>query len=85
MHQKLNNNFDQFLNYHTRNEDWVSYELHLNLFAIPFYFEAPKVINLPEIVNHATQFFNQLPVQMNLTRKFLLTLKAVEDFVQENY
>ena len=85
MYQKINNNFDQFLNYHTRNEDWVDYELHLNLFAIPFHLKAPKVINLPEIVQQATIFFNQLPIHMNLTRKFILTLKSVENFVQENY
>lgn len=85
MHQKYNNQLEDFLNYQTRNREWIAYELRLNQFALPFYFKGPEIIDIPAIENYAYHVYHTLPVQMNMTRKFLKTRDAVQAYVEDHY
>ena len=85
MFPKPQNSLNQFDKFNTRLKEFVVYNLDLPQFLYSLSFEAPEDV-IPEIIEDlARATYDQLPQHLSWSRKYLLTLKAITDFIEANY
>ena len=85
MYQKETNDLKQFDNFHSRLRLWIEFELHLEQFKYSFYFVAPENVNLNEIKSVARNAYELFPQNYSWSKKYCLTLKAIINYLEDNY
>ena len=85
MYQKEQNSFQQFEHLNTRTKQWVEIGLDMPEFVYTLYIFVPKNLNRLEIVNVAHTIYNDLPSTMSWSRKYLQTLKGINNYLEINY
>ena len=83
MYPKCNIDLNQFENSHSRHQPNVEYRLETDFLITTLYFSGPQRLNRQTVSNFVIQFHSTLPINMKMTEKYRLTLKALKKFIDE--